>query len=362
VSTPETSLPSRRVGRRRPRHHRVVRWSIGTPLSLRVRPRVLAVGAAGTTIALVLAAWTMVLGDFPVPPAQALAATFGLGTGEYDFVVRTLRLPRTLAAAGVGVALGTSGAIFQGLVRNPLVSPDIIGVMTGASVVAVALIVTGGPLGLLPVAAFVGAVLTAALIYGLTWRAGISGNRLVLVGIGVNAVMAALTTFLIVRFPVERVAPAVLWQTGSLYGRGWEHVRWIGVGLAVLLPSAAASMSRLRTIQLGDDAATALGVRVEPARAALIVVGSSLAAVAVAVAGPVGFVALMVPHIARMLLGPLTGGVLLVAGVVGAVVVLASDLIAQHAFSPISLPVGVVTAAVGAPYFLFLLYRSNRGA
>jgi iron complex transport system permease protein len=329
---------------------------------MRVRPRVLLVGAVGVVLALVLAAWTMVLGDFPVPLSQVIATTFGFGTGEYDFVVRTLRLPRTLAAAGVGVALGTSGAIFQGLVHNPLVAPDIIGITGGASVVAVAVIVTGAPSGLLPVAAFVGAVATAALLYVLSWRGGITGNRLVLVGIGVHAVMHALTTFLIVRFPIERVAPAVLWQTGTLYGRSWQHVTWVGIGLLVLLPVAGMLMSRLRTIQLGDDTATALGTRVEWSRAGLLVVGAGLAAVAVAVAGPVGFVALMVPHVARMLLGPLTGGVLLVTGVIGAVVVLASDLIAQHLFSPLSLPVGVVTAAVGAPYFLFLLYRTNRGA
>lgn len=355
------SLPSRHGGRDPARAARVVRWHrVG--LSMRVRPRVLLVGAVGVVLALVLAAWTMVLGDFPVPLSQVIATTFGFGTGEYDFVVRTLRLPRTLAAAGVGVALGTSGAIFQGLVRNPLVAPDIIGITGGASVVAVAVIVTGAPSGLLPVAAFVGAVATAALLHVLSWRGGITGNRLVLVGIGVHAVMYALTTFLIVRFPIERVAPAVLWQTGTLDGRSWQHVIWVGIGLLVLLPVAGMLMPRLRAIQLGDDTATALGTRVEWSRAGLLVVGAGLAAVAVAVAGPVGFVALMVPHVARMLLGPLTGGVLLVAGVIGAVVVLASDLIAQHLFSPLSLPVGVVTAAVGAPYFLFLLYRTNRGA
>lgn len=350
------ALPSRHVGRDGRRAHRVVR--LGT-MSVRIRPRVLVVGLVGVALALAAAAWTMALGDFPVPLSQVVATTFGVGSGEYDFVVRTLRLPRTLAAAGVGVALGASGAIFQGLVRNPLVAPDIIGVTTGASVAAVGLIVAGGPAGLVPLAAFGGAVLTAALIYLLTWSGGITGNRLVLVGIGVNAVMAAVTTFLVVRFPLEQVASAVLWQTGTLYGRTWEHVVWVVVGLVVLLPLAGALMRRLRSIQLGDDAATALGTHVEWSRAALLVVGSGLAAVAVAVAGPVGFVALMVPHVARMLLGPLTGGVLVVAGIIGAVVMLVSDLIAQHAFSPVSLPVGVVTAAVGAPYFLFLLYRSN---
>lgn len=331
-------------------------------MSWRVRPRVALVGGVALVLVVVLAGWTLTLGDFPVPIGEVVATSLGFGSGEYDFIVRTLRLPRALVAVGVGLALGTSGAVFQGLVRNPLVAPDIIGVMTGASVAAVALIVSGGPTALLPIAAFAGAVATAGLVYGLTWRGGITGNRLVLVGIGINAVMVALTTFLIVRFPIEQVASAVLWQTGTLYGRGWEHVAWIVLGLAVLLPAAGVLMPRLRVLQLGDDAAAALGTRVEPVRAALVVVGAGLAAVAVAVAGPVGFVALMVPHVARMLLGPLTGGVLLVAGLIGAVVVLASDLIAQHLFSPISLPVGVVTAAVGAPYFLFLLYRSNRGS
>lgn len=358
-----TALPTRRA---RPDRHgdveapRVLR--LARPgMSVRIRPRVVAVGAIATVVAMVLAGWTMMLGDLPVPFGQLVAATFGFGSGEYDFVVRTLRLPRTVAAAGVGVALGVSGAIFQGLVRNPLVAPDIIGVMTGASLVAVGFIVLGGPSELLPLGAFSGAVLASLLVYGLTWRGGVTGNRLVLVGIGINAVFAALTTFLIVRFPIEQVAPAVLWQTGTLYARGWQHVAWLTVGLAVLLPATGVLVPRLRTLQLGDDLAAALGTRVEPVRAALLIVGAGLAAIAVAVAGPVGFVALTVPHVARMLLGPVTGGGLVVAGVLGAVLVLGSDLIGQHLFSPISLPVGVVTAALGAPYFLFLLYRTTRG-
>jgi iron complex transport system permease protein len=357
VSTP-TSLPTARPDHRRSRSIRLARLG----LSWRIRPRVVAVIALSVLAVLVLAGWSLTLGRVDVPLGEVVSTSVGLGSGEHDFVVRTLRLPRTLAAVGVGVALGVSGAIFQGLVRNPLVAPDIVGVMTGASVVAVALIVVGGPTALLPVAAFAGAVGTAGLVYALTWRGGVSGNRLVLVGIGVNAVMYALTTLLIVRFPVDRVTPAVLWQTGTLYGRGWQHVVWLVVGLGVLLPVAGALMPSLRALQLGDDAAAGLGARVEASRAGLLVAGAGLAAVAVAVAGPVGFVALMVPHVARMLLGPLTGGVLAAAGLLGAVLVLASDVVAQHAFAPISLPVGVVTAAVGAPYLLFLLYRGNRGS
>lgn len=329
-------------------------------LSTRVELRTAGLVGVVTTLGLAVAVLTMTLGEFPVPFVDVVTTTLGLGDGEFDFVVRTLRLPRTLAAIGVGVALATSGAIFQGLVRNPLVAPDIIGVNAGASLAAVFMIVTGGPSALIPAAALAGALATTAAVYGLTWREGISGNRLVLVGIGINAVLAALTTLLIVRYPIEQVSSAVLWLTGTLYARDWGHVAAIAVGLAVLVPTALALMPQLRVVQLGDDSARALGARVELIRTGLLVVGAALAASAVAIAGPVGFVALMTPHVARMLAGPLTGGVLLLSGSLGALLVLTSDLIAQHAFSPISLPVGVVTAAVGAPYFLYLLYRRHR--
>lgn len=334
----------------------------GEALSARVNLRTAVLVALVSTLALAVAAWTMTLGEFPVPVRDVITTTLGLGDGAYDFVVRTLRLPRTLAALLVGGALGMSGAIFQGLVRNPLVAPDIIGITAGASLAAVFLIVTGAPTGLIPLAALVGSLAATAALYGLTWRQGIAGHRLVLVGIGVEAVLAALTWLLVVRFPIEQVTPAVLWMTGTLHARGWEHVVWLAIGLAVLMPAALALMPGLRVIQLGDDTGRALGARVQTVRTGLLTVGAALAAAAVAVAGPVDFVALITPHIAVMLAGPLTGGVLLLAAALGALLVAASDLVAQHAFSPLSLPVGVVTAAVGAPYFLFLLYRSNRAA
>ena len=328
--------------------------------SLRYRPRVLAVGVVATGALLLLVGWSMTLGTFAVPLPEVFTTVFGLGSGEYDFVVRTLRLPRLLAAVGVGGALAMSGAIFQALVRNPLVAPDIVGVTSGASLTAVVLIVVTRQPAMVPVGALVGALVTTAAVYALTWRRGITGNRLVLVGIGVNALLIALTTFVIVRFPVEQIAPAILWTTGTLYARSWTHVGWLAVGLALLVPAALALTPRLRMLQLGDAASSALGNRTEASRGALLAVGAGLAAVAVAVGGPIGFVALMVPHAVRMLLGPLSGGVLVVTGLAGAILVVASDAVAQHAL-PAALPVGVVTAAIGAPYFLFLLHRMNRG-
>jgi iron complex transport system permease protein len=340
---------------------RTWRWMRVVQLSFRYRPRAIAVGALTAVVTAAVMAWTMTLGEVHVPFVDVLATSFGAGSGEHDFVVRTLRLPRTLAAAGVGVALAMSGAIFQSLLRNPLVAPDIVGVISGASLAAVVLIVVYRTPSVVPLGAALGALTATALLYALTWRGGITGNRLVLVGIALHALLTALTTLVLVRFPVEQVSAAVVWLTGTLYGTDWQQVRWLGAGLLVLVPATLALMPWLRVLEVGPDLAAALGARTQLARATLLLVAASLAAVGVAVAGAVGFVALVVPHIARLLLGPLTGGVLVVTGLLGALLVLLSDLIAQHLFSPVSLPVGVVTAAVGAPYFLFLLGRTHRG-
>jgi iron complex transport system permease protein len=333
----------------------------GGRVSFRVRPRVVVVGVLLAVAVVAAMTWTMTLGEIPVPFRDVVATSLGGGSGEHDFAVLTLRLPRTLAAAGVGVALGLSGALFQSLVRNPLVAPDIIGVMSGASLAAVVLIVVYRTPSVVPVGALLGALGATALLYVLTWCGGITGGRLVLVGIAVHALLTALTTLVLVRFPVEQVSSAVVWVTGTLYGTDWQQVRWLAAGLLVLVPAGLALMPPLRVLELGTDVGAVLGARPQLTQAALLLVAASLAAVGVAVAGPVGFVALVVPHIARLLLGPLTGGVLVVAGLLGALLVLLSDMVAQHLFSPVSLPVGVVTAAVGAPYFLFLLLRTNRG-
>ncbi len=329
------------------------------PVSLRLDVRVGVLGAVAAAALAVLAVVAMTLGDYPLALADVVTGALGGGEGREAFVVRTLRMPRVVNAVLVGAALAASGAIFQGLVRNPLVAPDIIGVNAGAGLAAVFLIVTRGPLALVPFAAFAGAVATAFAVYWLTWRKGVTAGRLVLVGIGMNAALAAGTTFLIVRFPIEQVAPAVLWLTGTLYGRGWDHAAGVAVGLGLLLPAALLLQRQLRSLQLGEDLARGLGTRTEAVRAALLVVGSGLAAVAVAAAGPIGFVALIVPHAARLLVGPLRGGGLLLVAQLGALLTLGADVLGQHAFNPVSLPVGVVTAVIGAPFFLYLLHRTN---
>lgn len=326
--------------------------------AVRVNYRVLLYALIATVCLAIIATWAMSLGSFPISFTDVVRAIAGQGSADELLVVRDLRLPRVISAVLIGAALAMSGAIFQGLVRNPLVSPDIIGINTGATLFAMFWIVTHQTSTLLPVAAFVGAILTAAVIYLLTWKKGISPDRLILVGIGVAACLSAGSTYITVRFPIEEVRPAVVWTMGSIYASTWSDVRILGAALLVLAPCAIALTWPLRAIQLGDDVSRVLGMPLERTRLGLIVIGCGLSAIVVSIAGPIGFVALMVPHIARMLAGPLSGSVMLFTGVLGACFLLLSDVVAQH-FLPVSLPVGVVTSAVGAPYFLFLLYRSS---
>lgn len=328
------------------------------PVSFRLNVRTLAIIAISSAGLLAFAAWSVTLGSFPVPVDQVVASVFGRGSEEHEFIVRTLRLPRLLAALMVGAALGMSGAIFQGLVRNPLVSPDIIGINQGATAVVVFWIVTGQPVTLIPVVAFIGAAIAASLVYVLSWRGGVAPSRLVLVGIGINAVAGAATTYTLVKYPIERVGNAVAWSAGSVYASTWDDVQILAIGLLIFTPIAAALMWHLRILQFGDDTAASLGLPVEVTRLLLVLMGCAFAAIAISLAGPIGFVALMVPHIARMIAGAMTGSVLILTAIFGAFLLLASDVVGQH-FLPVSLPVGVVTAVVGAPYFLFLLYRAN---
>ena len=332
--------------------------------ALRVNLRVLGFCAIALIALCLLAIWAMTLGSFHI--AFADVANDLLGRSQADpkyaaqvhFVVHTLRLPRVLCAMLIGASLAMAGAIFQGLVRNPLVSPDIIGIDSGASVAAVFWIVTGRSFDLLPIVAFVGAVSTAAAIYLLSWKGGIAPDRLILVGIGIGAALAAWTTFMLARFPIDLARPAEVWTLGSVYGSSWTDVRWLLVGLLVFGVLGIVLTWSLRVIQLGDEISRGLGVPLERMRVSIIITGCALAAISVSIAGPIGFVALMIPHVARMIAGPVSGTVLLFTGLLGAGFLLLADIVGQH-FLPVTLPVGLVTAAIGAPYFLFLLYRTR---
>jgi iron complex transport system permease protein len=321
--------------------------------------------AVGVTLALLggaLAAfcWSLALGDYPVALTDVLRSLVGAGNPETDLVVRTLRLPRGLTALLVGAGFGLSGAIFQRLTRNPLASPDIIGVNAGAAAGGVLAIVVWHATGTqVTVTALVGGLVSALAIYGLAYRQGVSGYRLVLVGIGITAMLGSVTSYLLTRAEIFDAQRAAVWITGSLNGRSWDDLRPMAWALIVLLPVAAGLARQLRLLELGDDAARGLGARVERARGALLLTGVGLAAIATAATGPIAFVALVSPQIARRLVGPGSVG-LLPAAACGALLLTASDLVGRRAFAPTELPVGIVTAVLGAPYLLLLLAQANR--
>lgn len=329
-------------------------------ISTRVHARSVTVTLAVAAATFGVFCWSLAVGDFPVPIGDVLAALVGAGSDDAGFIVRTLRLPRGLTAVLVGAAFGLSGAIFQRIARNPLASPDIIGINAGAAAAAVfVIVVMGGTSTQVTVGALVGSTVTAMAIYLLAHRKGVTGYRLVLVGIGITAMLGSVTSYLLTRAEIFDAQRAVVWLTGSLNGRGWEHVRPVAAALVVLIPVAIGLAGHLRMLELGDDAARGLGVRIEASRGALLLTGVALAAVSTAAAGPVAFVALVAPQIARRLTGGRTLA-LLPAAVCGALLLVASDLVARRLFAPTELPVGVFTAILGAPYLLYLLARANR--
>jgi iron complex transport system permease protein len=308
----------------------------------------------------VVFALSLAVGDFPVPLGDLPGLLFGGdGVGRAAYVVTELRLPRAVTGVLVGVAFGTSGALFQRLLRNPLASPDVIGVTQGASAAAVVAIVLFGAGGaVVSAAALAGALLTGATIYLLARRGGVHGYRLVLVGVGVGAVLTSVVSYLMTWADVTLAQQALVWLTGNLNGRGWDHALPLAAALVVLLPAALVQSRALTGLQLGDDTAAGLGLRVDRSRVALLLAAVALAAFATAAAGPVAFVAFVANPIATRLVGGARAG-LVPAALTGALVVLLGDFAAQHLLGT-QLPVGVVTGAVGAPYLLWLLATANR--
>ncbi|MEX2536332.1 MAG: iron ABC transporter permease [Trueperaceae bacterium] len=332
-------------------------------LSLRVPRRALPASAVLLLLILLTVIISVGQGEYYIAPLDVVRATLGLETGNPDhpLVVRTFRLPRIVLAALVGAALALSGAVLQGITRNPLADPGVLGINQGAGLAAVTLLTLAPAASgaLLPWVALGGGLLAALLIYLLAWNRGASPTRLLLVGIGLGAVATALTTFLIVFGDVREVQRALVWLTGSVYGRTWEHVRVLGLWMLVLVPLVLLGARSLNILSLGDAPAKALGQRVEFARGLLIIVAVALATGAVAVAGTVAFAGLMAPHAARRLVGGAFEALLPVSALFGALLLLVADLAGRTVIAPSQLPVGLVTAVIGAPYLLYLLWRQR---
>ncbi|MDT8913056.1 iron chelate uptake ABC transporter family permease subunit [Amycolatopsis sp. PS_44_ISF1] len=327
----------------------------------RLRRRAVLVGSALALVLLAVFVAAIAVGEYPIGVGDVIGALFGRGGPRTRYVVVRVRLPRALLGVLVGVAFGLSGAIFQRLLRNPLASPDVIGVTAGSSLAAVVGLVVFGVSGFaVPAVALAGGVVAAVLIYLLAWRRGVTGYRLVLVGIGVAAALSGAVSYFLTRADVRVAALALIWLTGSLNGADWDRVRTIGVFLVVLVPAALVLARSLAALQLGDELARGLGARVESSRLGLLAVGVALAGVGTAVAGPVAFVAFVAGPIAARLLRTGRPG-LPAAALTGALVTLVADFVAQHLLGGAQLPVGVVTGAVGAPYLLYLLAKANGG-
>lgn len=317
--------------------------------------------SAALAVAVVVAfGVSLSVGTYAVSLPDVVRVLAGEQLPGAQFVVLDLRLPRAVTAIGVGMAFGLSGILFQTLVRNPLASPDIIGITAGASAAAVAaIVVLDLPRTGVAAAAFGGAIATAAAIYLLAYRGGVSGYRLVLVGIGIGALLNAVVTYLLTRALVTDAQQALVWITGSLNSSAWDRIPALAGPLLVLVPLAFALARPLRGLQLGAELAAGLGVRVNGSTLALVLVAVALAAVGTAAAGPIAFVAFVSGPIARRLTRG-SGSSLAPAALVGALLVLVSDLAAQHLVPGVKFPVGVVTGIVGAPYLLWLLTRVNR--
>ncbi|MFD7861319.1 FecCD family ABC transporter permease [Streptomyces sp. NPDC059783] len=314
----------------------------------------LAVVAAGAAVVLIGT------GDFSLTPAEVVRTLLGHGTFQQEFIVTDLRLPRVLVGLLVGAALGVGGAVFQTLSRNPLGSPDVLGFGQGATVGALSVIVLfqGGATAVAG-GAIAGGLLTGVAVYLLAWKRGVHGFRLVLVGIGAAAMLTAGTQYLITKANLVDATRAVVWMTGSLDGRDWAQVRPLLAVCAVLLPLVFLHGPALRVMEMGDDAAYALGVRVERIRLVLMGAAVLLVAVATAAAGPIAFVSLSAPQLARRLTRS-TGPNLVAATFMGAALLLVADWVSMRAFGDRQLPVGVVTGVLGGCYLLWLLVTERR--
>jgi iron complex transport system permease protein len=324
---------------------------------------------AGLAVALVAA---LAFGSVWVPPAEILAALGRMLTGappaSLDAVIVSVRLPRVLLAALVGSCLAVAGAVYQALFRNALADPYILGVSSGAGLAATIVLIAGATFGVgaslawtvsVPLSAFVGAIATIALVAGLAARSGsMDTSSLLLAGIAVSYTLAALTSFLLVFFR-QSMSAVVYWMMGGLTAAGWPYVWVVGAMMVLGMIAPMAYTRQLNIVLLGDERAGQLGVDVEWLKRLMLGSASLLTAAAVAVSGLIGFVGLMTAHIVRLVLGPDHRLLIPACAIGGAILLVVADLIARTVIAPIELPVGIVTALFGGPFFLWLLVRGD---
>ncbi|MFF1378073.1 FecCD family ABC transporter permease [Streptomyces sp. NPDC058308] len=329
-------------------------------LSVRLDVRTTAVVVLLAVAALAASVVLIGTGDFDIPAADVVRTLLGNGDAGQELIITDLRLPRVLVGLLVGAALGLGGALFQSIARNPLGSPDVLGLGQGSTAGALTVIVVfHGGAAQVAGGALVGGLVTGFAIYLLAWKRGVHGYRLVLVGIGVSAFITAVNGYLLTKADFVDAARSVVWMTGSLNGRDWEQVRPLLVLCAVLVPLVLVYGRPLRMLEMGDDVAGAVGVPVERTRFVLLTASVLLTAAATAAAGPVSFVALTAPQLARRLTRS-PGPNLMPAMFMGATLLIVADWASQRVFGADQLPVGAVTGMLGGVYLLWLLVSQRK--
>ncbi|ATH94306.1 iron-dicitrate transporter subunit FecD [Bacillus glycinifermentans] len=294
-------------------------------------------------------------GALYIAPGDVIKNLFGISS-DYQFIIQKYRLARVILAVLAGAGLGVSGAILQGVIRNPLASPDVIGITKGASLAAmvVILLFPAAPLIVLPLSAFAGAGLVAVLLMVFVRKKNARPSTIALVGIALGAICHAGMQYMMVKFPGD-VNAALIWVTGSLWGRSWDEIKLLAPWLALCLPILFLLAAKLDLMSLGDELVDGLGERSARLRFMLIFVAVGLAGSCVAVVGSIGFVGLIAPHIARRLVGTKSKYLLPASGLAGSIILLAADSLGRGLMPPVEIPAGILTAIIGAPYFLYLL-------
>ena len=330
------------------------------PVSIVVRHRPAIVAAALSVVLLVVVIVALCVGGTYVTAADVLATLTGAETG-YERLINVLRLPRTLLAVAAGAAFGLAGALIQSVARNPLASPDIIGVTQGAGLAATIALTAGLGFGVLAPLSLAGGLLAAVLVIWVGSKHGLAAQRFVLAGIAIAVIIKSFTQIIMLAAPAIDAQRAQIWLVGTFAGRGWDEIAMIGAALLIALPFLLWASKATDTTALDDDTARGLGVRVTARRVVLAIIGVVLASVATANVGAIEFVALVAPQLARRLTRterpPLWS-----AALAGAILAVLADWLGRTAFGSYQLPAGVLTAAIGGPYLIFLLLTRRKAS
>lgn len=316
--------------------------------------------AIGLVLLFISFVFAVAAGAVPISFNEIYQAIFGNGNTDTYRIIYTLRLPRAICAGLAGANLALSGCILQGLLRNPLADPGIIGISAGAGLAAMALMLVAPSLtAFVPFAAFGGALFAAAVVFILAWEQGVNPLRLVLAGVAIAAFFGGGMTALSIFFS-DQVQGTISWMAGGFAGISWKHVKMILPYSLIGIIGTLCYYRKLNALQLGDDVAKTLGVNTELTRGTLVALAALLAASAVSVAGLLGFVGLIIPHVMRLIVGSDLEALLPCSAIFGAILVIGADVAARTMFSPVEIPVGIFMAFIGAPFFLYLLKRRMR--